>query len=91
MKTKFKAILLILLFVAAAALTVWYISGHNVPVMEPKGMIGVKERDLIITAALLMLIVVIPVYILTLVFAWRYRADGKAKHTPDWEHNNIAE
>ena len=54
-------------------------------------MIAAKERELIITASLLMLIVVIPVFIFTLFFAWRYRANGSAKHTPDWEHNNIAE
>lgn len=91
MKTKFKAVLLILLFIAAAALTVWYINGHNIAVLEPKGIIAIKERNLIITSTLLMLIVVIPVYILTLAFAWKYRADGKGKHTPDWEDNTIAE
>ena len=55
-------------------------------------MIGKKERDLIVTASELMLIVVIPVLILTWFFAWRYRAGNeKAKHAPDWEHNSIAE
>jgi len=61
-------------------------------VLNPKGMIGLKESDLIITASLLMLIVVIPVFILTWFFAWRYRESNiKAKHAPDWEHNYVAE
>lgn len=92
MKKTFKIALIILLILAACAVTVLYISKHNIPVLDPKGMIGEKESDLIITASLLMLIVVIPVFILTLVFAWIYREGNvKAKHHPDWEHNYIAE
>jgi len=92
MKKAYKIVLLVLLFLAAAAYTVYYVRTNSVPVLEPKGMIGEKERDLIITSSLLMLIVVIPVFILTWVFAWIYReGNQKAKHHPDWEHNYIAE
>jgi len=92
MKTKYKVILLILLFLGSVALTAFYVSTHSVPVLEPKGLISVMERELLITASLLMLIVVIPVFILTWVFAWKYRVGNeKSKHTPDWEHNTIAE
>lgn len=92
MKKSFKVTLTILLCLAAVALTVMYMSNHNIPVLNPKGMIGEKEADLIITASLLMLIVVIPVFIFTWAFAWIYREDNvKAKHHPDWEHNYIAE
>lgn len=92
MKTKYKFLLAGLLVAAAVAVSMLYISNHNIPVLEPKGMIGEKERDLIVTSSLLMLIVVIPVFILTLVFACKYRADNeKARHDPDWEHNYIAE
>lgn len=92
MKTRFKVVLLILLILAGIALLAMYISNHTIAVLEPKGMIGHKEAHLIMTASLLMLIVVIPVFILTLGFAWFYReSNGKAKHHPDWEHNSIAE
>lgn len=92
MKNIYKFILAVLLILAASAVTVLYMSTHDIAVLDPKGLIGEKERDLIITASLLMLIVVIPVFILALVFAWKYRADNdKAKHEPDWEHNYIAE
>lgn len=91
MKTIFKVILVVLIFLGAAAVTALYISSHDIPVLNPKGMIGIKERDLIYTSSLLMLIVVIPVFVFAFFFAWKYRETGKAAHTPDWEHNYIAE
>ena len=92
MKKSFRFILAILILLGCVALSMFYISTHDISVLSPKGMIGKKERDLILTASELMLIVVIPVFILTWVFAWRYReGNEKARHAPDWEHNNIAE
>ncbi|NGX47600.1 MAG: Cytochrome bo(3) ubiquinol oxidase subunit 2 [Chlamydiae bacterium] len=89
---KLRIVVVILLLLGVAALAVLYISTHDIVVLNPKGMIGIKERHLIITASLLMLLVVIPVFIFTWFFAWRYRASNeKARHEPDWEHNNIAE
>ena len=91
MKKILKIALIVVSLLGAFALSAWYLMTHEIPVLDPKGMIGEKERDLIITASLLMLIVVIPVFILLWVFAWKYRSsNGKAKHTPDWEHNYIA-
>ena len=82
----------VLLIILATACTAFFVSTHDIIVLNPKGLIGIKEKELIITASLLMLIVVIPVFILTFFFAWRYREDNvKAKHAPDWEHNHIAE
>ena len=92
MKTKFKVIILTLFFLAMLAAFAGYISTHNIPVLNPDGMIGLKERKLLITASLLMLIVVIPVFIFTFAFAWKYRENNeKSRHEPDWEHNYIAE
>lgn len=92
MKKTFIVILSLLLAAGAIALLGLYISTHNIAVLQPKGLISSKENDLIITCSLLMLTVVIPVLVLTFIFAWRYRESGtKGKHTPDWEHNYIAE
>src|ERR1700722_938475 len=92
MKIAFKVALIILLFLAACATDAMYLTSHSIAVLDPRGIIGEKERDLIITACLLMLIVVIPVFALTLAFAWIYRENNpKAQHLPDWEHNYIAE
>lgn len=92
MKKIFIIVLSLLVAAGLVALLGLYISTHNIAMLEPKGLISDKERDLIVTCSLLMLIVVIPVLVLTFIFAWRYRENGaKRKHTPDWEHNYIAE
>lgn len=61
-------------------------------ILNPKGMIGIQEKQLIIDAILLMLIVVVPVIILTFVFAYKYRAsNANAKYDPDWHHSSKLE
>ncbi|MCD5989495.1 ubiquinol oxidase subunit II [Pseudomonas sp. CDFA 553] len=65
---------------------------EGVPLLDPKGQIGLDQRNLIITATLLMLIVVIPVIFLTIIFAWKYRATNKdATYTPEWSHSTKIE
>lgn len=74
--------------VAGAAL----LSGCQMVVMDPKGPIGMQEKDLIILAVLLMLIPVVPVIVMTFWFAWRYRASNtKSTYAPDFEHSNRIE
>jgi cytochrome o ubiquinol oxidase subunit II len=86
------AILSALLLLFVVLVSIWYMKSHSIAVLDPKGMIAEKQSELITTASLLMLIIVIPVFILMGFFAWRYRANNKkAKHAPDWEHNYIAE
>ncbi|MFZ0565327.1 MAG: ubiquinol oxidase subunit II [Chlamydiales bacterium] len=92
MKKKFTIALIVLLLLAVAALIVLYIATHPIAVMEPAGKIGKDQRDLFIIASLLMFIVVIPVLVMTLVFAWKYRSSNeRAKFDPDWEHHRAAE
>ncbi len=68
------------------------LTGCDNALMNPKGQVGLEERNLIITSTLLMLIVVIPVIIMTFWFAWRYRASNtKATYTPNWEHSTKIE
>ena len=65
------------------------LGGCKMVLLDPKGQVGVDERSLIITATLLMLIVVIPVIVMTLVFAWKYRASNtKATYRPNWSHTH---
>lgn len=67
-----------------------YIGSHNMGVLDPKGIIALGERNLMITALCLMLVVIIPIFILLGFILWRYRASNKnAKYTPDW-HTNLA-
>ena len=65
---------------------------NNLTLLNPKGVIALQERDLLVSATYLMLLVVIPVFILTAVIAWRYRASNtEAKYLPNWEHNKLEE
>lgn len=76
-----------LLSVFAALLT-----GCDAAILNPKGQIGHDEKTLLITATVLMLLVVIPVIVMTLVFAWKYRASNtKARYEPDWAHSTAIE
>lgn len=64
----------------------------SIAVLNPQGIIALKERNLIFISIFLMLIVVIPVFIMTTLFAWRYRASNKrAKYDPNWDHSLLAE
>jgi len=73
---------------AVAALMAGACDLRHAPVLDPKGPIALAERDLLFTAFALMLIVVIPVFIMTFLFAWRYRASNSAaRYTPDWAYS----
>lgn len=68
------------------------LSGCNMALLDPKGAIGMEQKSLIMTATWLMLIVVIPVIIMTFLFAWKYRASNKnATYSPNWSHSNKIE
>ncbi|ESQ79454.1 ubiquinol oxidase subunit II [Asticcacaulis benevestitus] len=68
------------------------LSGCTVELLDPKGQIGMQEKDLILIALGVMLLVVIPVIILTLFFAWKYReSNTSATYAPTWAHSNRIE
>jgi cytochrome o ubiquinol oxidase subunit 2 len=57
-------------------------------VLDPKGPIALAERDLLRDAFVVMMLVVVPVIVLTLWFAWRYRASNtKATYAPTWSNS----
>jgi cytochrome o ubiquinol oxidase subunit II len=68
------------------------LSGCEMALMDPKGPIGLQQKDLIILATLLMMIPVVPVIVMTIWFAYRYRASNdKATYDPNFEHSNRIE
>jgi len=68
------------------------LSGCKLEVLESKGVIGAAESSLIATATYTMLLVVVPVILLTLFIAWRYRASNKnATYAPKWAHSTAIE
>lgn len=92
MGKKLKLGLVVVALVGLGVLTHWYFDKYPLVVLEPKGTIGEQQRDLMVTATLLGLLVIIPVFIMTFLIAWRYReTNHKAHYTPDWDHNVAAE
>ncbi|MGI4718082.1 MAG: ubiquinol oxidase subunit II [Janthinobacterium lividum] len=67
------------------------LAGCNTVVMNPTGDIAKQQADLITVSVLLMLIIIVPVMILTVLFAWRYRKGANAKYEPDWDHSTKLE
>ena len=68
------------------------LGGCNMEILSPKGDIGAQEKTLLFTATGLMLLVVIPVIIMILTFAWKYRASNtKADYQPKWAHSTASE
>ncbi len=71
--------------------SIW-LSGCDAVMLNPKGVISVQEHNLIFTALGLMMIVVIPTFILTFIFARKYRASNEhAKYDPTFTHNTLVE
>jgi cytochrome o ubiquinol oxidase subunit II len=68
------------------------LGGCQMVVMSPSGDIAAQQRDLIIVATVLMLLIILPVIALTLLFAWKYRrSNQKAEYDPDWHHSTRLE
>src|SRR5271168_1188920 len=64
----------------------------NEGVLDPHGPVGKAERVILYDSTAIMLAVVIPVIVLTLVFAWWFRAKNKrAQYRPDWEYSGRIE
>jgi cytochrome o ubiquinol oxidase subunit 2 len=61
-------------------------------VLDPQGPIGKAELIILCDAAAVMLPVVIPVILLTVWFAWWFRADNvRARYRPEWEYSGRIE
>src|SRR5258707_4435525 len=61
-------------------------------VLDPQGPVGKAERVICYASTAIMLAVVIPVIVLTLVFAWWFRAKNRrARYRPDWEYSGRIE
>jgi cytochrome o ubiquinol oxidase subunit 2 len=61
-------------------------------VLAPHGPVGKAERLILYDATAIMLAVVIPVILLTLGFAWWFRAGNtRARYLPDWEYSGRIE
>lgn len=68
------------------------LAGCNAVVLAPAGDVAMQQRDLIVIATVLMLLIIIPVMVLVVLFARKYRATNKdAKYEPNWDHSTHLE
>jgi cytochrome o ubiquinol oxidase subunit 2 len=88
MSKKQKLLLGVIVALAALGVIVRYLLNSNIPVLQPAGQIGEKEKHLLVITTLLCLIVVIPVFIMTAYIAWKYREGNKsARYQPSWDRS----
>jgi cytochrome o ubiquinol oxidase subunit 2 len=68
------------------------LAGCNTVVLNPSGDIAAQQGRLVVVSTVLMLLIVVPVIVLALLFAWRYRASNtKATYKPEWDHSTQLE
>jgi cytochrome o ubiquinol oxidase subunit 2 len=61
-------------------------------VLDPHGPVGEAERVILYDSTAIMLAVIIPVIVLTLIFAWWFRArNERARYRPDWQYSGRIE
>lgn len=68
------------------------LNGCGSGMLNPKGAIALEQKTLLIYAVSLMLVVVVPVIVMTFLFAWKYRAtNSRVQYRPQWAHSNLLE
>ncbi len=66
--------------------------GCDFVVLAPSGDIAAQQRDLVLISTVLMLLIIVPVMLLTGLFAWRYRSSNTtARYEPEWHHSTKLE
>jgi cytochrome o ubiquinol oxidase subunit 2 len=74
------------------ALLSWYLHDKNFALLNPGGLIASKEKRLMAITVALGLIVIIPVYVMTFLIAWRYReGNNNARYSPELSGSVLAE
>lgn len=89
LKIAISAILTIVVSVAFWIL----IKSNSFDVLQPAGTIGDQQRDLIVFASLLSLVVIVPVFAMTFWITWKYRTTNArpGAYKPTWSSSKIAE
>ncbi|THD57509.1 ubiquinol oxidase subunit II [Phenylobacterium sp.] len=61
-------------------------------VLDPQGPVGAGEKLILLDAVAIMLVIVVPVIVATLAFAWWFRAsNARARYLPDWSFSGRIE
>jgi cytochrome o ubiquinol oxidase subunit II len=68
------------------------LGGCGAAIISPGGDVAIQQRNLIYASTGLMLLIIVPVMVATLIFAWQYRASNTtAKYDPSWHHSTQLE
>lgn len=68
------------------------LGGCNMVVLNPAGDVALQQRNLILIATGLMLLIIVPVLVLTALFAWHYRSsNASATYDPHFDHSTPLE
>ncbi|WP_413060892.1 ubiquinol oxidase subunit II [Sphingomonas carotinifaciens] len=74
------------------ALCLLALGGCRSGVLDPAGPIAAGERSLLFNSLAIMLMIVIPVIVMAIGFAWWFRASNeRAKHLPKWAYSGRLE
>ena len=76
---------------AALPCAVLLLAGCAGPVLDPAGDIARQQRDIIYISTALMLLIIVPVLVLIVVFAARYRKGQGATYDPHFDHSTSLE
>jgi len=82
-----------LLYVLSGGVATVLLAGcAQLPLLDPKGPVGLDSRFIIVVSTALMLIVVIPVILMVVTIPGKYRAaNRKARYMPRWSHSRAIE
>lgn len=68
------------------------LAGCSAGVLDPVGPVGAGQRTILLNSVFIMLLIVVPTIVITLVFAWWYRAGNKkADYRPEWSYSGKVE
>lgn len=83
--------LIVFLILLMQPLLIWKYR-DSIAVLFPKGIIALEQRNLLFIIQAIMLLVIVPVYIFTFIFSWKYSATNpKGKYDPDLVDSHVAE
>jgi cytochrome o ubiquinol oxidase subunit II len=92
MRTKYKIFGGFIVAGGLITLAAYSLRNYDFAVLNTKGTIAAQQRDLMLFATALSLLVIIPVFVLTILFAYKYReTNTSAAYTPDWDTNRKLE
>lgn len=89
-KSTLLAIISILTFLGLGV--AYLLLNADIALLQPAGDVGQQQTDLLIFSLVLSLVIIVPVFSLTLFIAIRYReGNKKAAYRPNWSHSKVLE